>query len=203
MYMDSKISIDEKKKNQNQNDYNVYVDEENKHYTHDGLIDGIIRFTKFTETIDGYELATTENGVKIASYIPPKNGWDIKKALEYGQAHAYPKYDPDTCGNCANAVRIMIEKGGLSTAGRPVPAYQYVGFLPKIGFKHIATVTGKDAQAAWTKSSAQPGDIAVMAHGKNGHICMYTGFQWISDFKQNGMWVYSGKGTCNIFRYGG
>lgn len=196
--MDSKINIDEKKKNQNQNDYNVYVDGENKHYTHHGLIDGIIRFTKFTETIDGFEMTTTENGVKIASYIPPKNGWDIKKALEFGQSYCTSK----SRGICAKAVRMMIEAGGVSTAGRPVAAYQYVGFLPRIGFKHIATVTGVNEQASWTKSSAQPGDIAVMAHGKYGHICMYTGFQWISDFRQNKMWPYGGDGTCNIFRFG-
>ena len=42
-----------------------------------------------------------------------------------------------------------------------------------------------------------------MDHGKHGHICMWNGSQWISDFFQNNMWVYSGDGTCYLYRYNG
>ena len=42
-----------------------------------------------------------------------------------------------------------------------------------------------------------------MDHGVHGHICMFDGNQWISDFVQNNMWVYGGDGTCYIFRYNG
>jgi hypothetical protein len=104
---------------------------------------------------------------------------------------------------CAKFVRTAIEAGGLSTAGRPVSACNYKGFLPKIGYTFIGTIIGKTEQANWSQFSAKPGDIAVMDHGVHGHICMWNGNQWISDFRQTGMWVYSGDGTCYLFRYTG
>ena len=104
---------------------------------------------------------------------------------------------------CAKYVRIAIEAGGVSTAGRPVAAKDYRSFLPRIGFSFIGSITGKSNQANWTKNNARPGDIAVMEHGQYGHICMFSGKQWISDFKQNNMWVYGGDGKCYIFRYDG
>ena len=39
---------------------------------------------------------------------------------------------------------------------------------------------------------------------KYGHIAMYNGQQWISDFKQRRLWCYGdavGNG-CDIFRFG-
>lgn len=107
-------------------------------------------------------------------------------------------------GRCARYVRMAIEAGGLSTAGRPVAAKDYVSFLPKIGFNPLGSISGRDKQASWSSSNAQQGDIAVMNHGQYGHICMWVGDQWISDFKQrNRMWVYQGDGVCNLFRFGG
>ena len=84
-------------------------------------------------------------------------------------------------GHCAMAVRKGIEAGGISTAGRPTLACQYVNYLPKIGFQAIG-LTG----------SPQKGDILVIngCHGHSaGHICMYDGSVWISDFIQRTMWV--------------
>lgn len=105
-------------------------------------------------------------------------------------------------GKCAKYVRMALEAGGLSTVGRPVSACNYKGFLPRIGFGCLGAITGKAQQARWTASQARPGDIAVMDHGKHGHICLYTGSRWVSDFVQNNMWVYGGDGTCYIFRHG-
>ena len=104
---------------------------------------------------------------------------------------------------CAKFVREALGAGGINTTGRPGSAYQYKEYLPKIGFNAIGKITGKSNQLSWTKRSARPGDIAVMDHGEHGHICMFDGIQWISDFRQNNMWVYGGDGTCYIFRYGG
>lgn len=104
---------------------------------------------------------------------------------------------------CAKYVRMAIEAGGLSTAGRPVSACQYKNFLPKIGYQFIGAISGTESQISWSKANAKPGDIAVMDHDVHGHICMWNGGQWISDFKQNNMWVYGGDGTCFLFRYTG
>ena len=45
-------------------------------------------------------------------------------------------------GKCAKYVRTAIEAGGLSTNGHPISAYQYIDFLPKIGFREINKITG-------------------------------------------------------------
>jgi hypothetical protein len=125
--------------------------------------------------------------------------WNVNAALSALNSNARRK----SSGYCARYVRTAIEAGGVSTAGRPGSAYLYTSYLPKIGFGFVTRLFGREAQAQWSASSAQPGDIAVMSHGKHGHICMWNGRQWISDFFQNNMWPYSGDGNCSIFRYNG
>lgn len=102
---------------------------------------------------------------------------------------------PSSKHQCAKYVRMGIEHGGISTAGRPMAAQDYVYFLPKIGFNQISS------------GSPQVGDLCVINHGKYGHICMWCGSQWISDFKQrnavpyssgvNGVWYYRYNGQIN------
>lgn len=125
--------------------------------------------------------------------------WNIHKSIEHLSTHAEPK----SVGRCAKYVRQAIEAGGMDTNGRPGSAYQYKGYLPSKGFNAIGNITGRDKQATWTKLNAQVGDISVMDHGEHGHICMWNGSKWISDFPQNNMWPYRGDGTCTIFRFGG
>ena len=125
--------------------------------------------------------------------------WNLSAAIKHLVTHA----SSSAKHQCAKYVRMAIEAGGLSTAGRPVSACDYKDFLPNIGFRAIGKIYGKSNQASWTNKSARPGDIAVMDHGVHGHICMYSGQRWISDFVQNNMWVYGGDGMCYIFRYNG
>lgn len=114
-----------------------------------------------------------------------------------------PLVTPKSRHVCAKAVRTFLEAGGMSTAGRPGFAWAYRLWLPTKGFNLIAKLYGKAQQAQWTAQNAKPGDIAVMPHGIYGHICMWSGRFWCSDFVQNNMWVYGGDGLCLIFRYGG
>lgn len=146
-------------------------------------------------------LTNGRTSLNSGEYSGPDGKWDMNRAASWITANSYPKYIKGKCGNCAKWVRMAIEAGGISTIGHPGSAYQYIEFLPKIGFKHIATLPNKQTQTAFSSSSVKIGDISVMYHGKYGHICMWNGSQWISDFKQNGMWVYPGNGTCYIFRY--
>lgn len=104
---------------------------------------------------------------------------------------------------CAKYVRMALEAGGINTNNRPESAYKYKNFLPTIGFNLIGKIYGKESQDRWSSTNARQGDIAVMDHGVHGHICMWSGSQWISDFKQKNMWVYGGNGECSIFRYNG
>ena len=181
-------------------DYNDKTDENGKQYNNLSLLEAIIQSVRFSTDPDDANISNGggDNNMSVGSYIPNYEGFNVKAALEWAKKNVGSK----SIGHCAKYVRLMMEAGGMSTAGRPGSAYQYAGYLPKKGFKHIATLYGKQQQADWSKSSAQPGDIAVMAHGKHGHICMWTGVQWVSDFVQNNMWPYSGDGNVNIFRYG-
>lgn len=125
--------------------------------------------------------------------------WNIQDSIKYISQHAESK----SVGRCAKYVRTAMEAGGLNTNGRPGSAYQYKGYLPKLGFTAIGDIHGKEKQKQWSNANAKPGDISVMDHGTHGHICMWNGSKWISDFAQNNMWPYKGDGTCTIFRFGG
>lgn len=109
---------------------------------------------------------------------------------------------------CAKFVRMAMESGGLSTATRPNWAWKYIQWLPTQGFSLVGNVKTNEAQAEFTRSNAKPGDIAVYQKpgagaAQPGHICMYTGSQWISDFRQNRMSVYSSPVNAYVFRYTG
>lgn len=123
-------------------------------------------------------------------------------------------HDQGLCGSssrhmCARAVRTFLEYGGLNTSGRPRLARQYVGYLPTIGFQHIGTLGSTNSQTSFTQSGVQPGDIAVYqkpgAPTEPGHICMWNGQQWCSDFRQNHLSVYRSRGDtlAYIYRWAG
>lgn len=106
--------------------------------------------------------------------------YSVQRAVEYLEKHAYPSYN-SKCGYCARAVREALEAGGLSTTGHPRSAYEYKDFLPKIGFHAVEE----------NNYVPQKGDIIVINKIEghpNGHIAMYSGKKWISDFVQIDMW---------------
>jgi hypothetical protein len=171
-------------------------------FTRYGIIESILRNITIEYTAE-YNKSDTAGGIQVAEYVKNPDGFNITNAMQWiksGANGASPIHGTST-GYCARYVRFMLEAGGIDTTGHPSSAVQYASWLPGKGFRNIATLTGRAQQADWTKSSAQPGDIAVMAHGEHGHICMYTGFDWVSDFRQNRMWPYSGDGVCYIFRF--
>ena len=117
--------------------------------------------------------------------------YDINRATSYLTEHAARKSQ----SLCAQYVREAIEAGGIClrfTYMHPRSADGYDVFLPKLGFKEIEQ---------YDKKHPQKGDVIVIkARGshKDGHIAMYNGKQWISDFKQRDMYgsgEYRQKGT--------
>lgn len=133
------------------------------------------------------------------NFIGSVGNWDIAKSID----HLIRASSAESTHRCAKFVREAIEAGGLSLVGNPTNAIEYVKFLPTKGFKLVKLVK-YDPQYATYMREAMPGDIAVMANPKGGagHICMYTGKQWISDFRQQRAWVYGGQcGLLYIFRY--
>lgn len=117
------------------------------------------------------------------------NDYSNAKAVEYLKSHA-----KDHSQNaCALYVRRAIGAGGCPTFLQPPSACDYEMFLPDLGFVKVSE----------KGYAPQIGDVvvfsAIKGH-KHGHICMYNGTQWVSDFKQRSMYSaaaykYEGKHT--------
>jgi len=122
-----------------------------------------------------------------------KPGFNIDNAVSYLNEHAYPKYDKATCGKCAKAVRLSLEAGGINTSNRPNSAKDYGPYLTKWGFSTV------------NRTNYEPlkGDIRVFQNytggSIHGHINMYNGNQWVSDFFENGDWPGYGYRKANNF----
>lgn len=120
------------------------------------------------------------------------NEYCNEKAVEYITTHAKSHSD----SSCALFVRRAIGAGGCPTFLQPTSACDYDEFLPDLGFSQV------DAEGY----VPQAGDIvvfsAIKGH-KHGHICMYNGRQWVSDFKQRSMYsasAYRHEGTHTYWR---
>ena len=116
---------------------------------------------------------------------------DINKAVDHLIKHAKSK----SVHLCAKYVADALAAGGFKFT-RQGSAYQYRtnGILTKIGYKEISK-----------PSSFQKGDITVTDRNSahpHGHIAMWSGSNWISDFKQRSEFVYSSsQPKVHYFRY--
>lgn len=119
-----------------------------------------------------------------------------EKAGEIARENAEPK----STGSCARYVRTALEKAGYEEPpGRPLSAYQYetTGFINKYGFNKV------DAGNPLT-FKPKPGDISITKafnNHKHGHIAIYDGKNWVSDFKQNSISIYRDLPTQNAEDY--
>ena len=99
-------------------------------------------------------------------------------------------------GWCAKYVANALVAGGFKFE-RQASAYMYhtKGIMTKMGYKEISK-----------PSYFQKGDITVTEKNSNhphGHIAMYSGTQWISDFRQKSEFVYSkNQPPVHYYRYG-
>lgn len=110
--------------------------------------------------------------LSIAYIIYSQNySFNRRKCVRHAEMHALAR--SHTC--CAWFVMRALQTGGCPI---PIaPAYAYKAILPMYGFKK-------------TKDSLQYGDIIVFPTVKGhpwGHIAIWNGKQWISDFKQKSM----------------
>jgi hypothetical protein len=100
---------------------------------------------------------------------------------EWMDAHALSR----SSHHCAMYCRLGMEAAGLSTADRPQSgdAGDYGPFL----LKHGAQTVAQQSYAP------QVGDVVVFdktGQHPNGHIEMYDGHHWVSDFMQNSFSPY-------------
>lgn len=117
---------------------------------------------------------------------------DINKAVDYLISHAEPK----STGWCAKYVANALEAGGFKfTRQNSAYLYRTNGILTKMGYREI----GK-------QNSYVKGDITVTdrnAQYQDGHIAMWSGNNWISDFVQRSEYVYSyNQPPVYYYRYG-
>jgi RHS repeat-associated protein len=100
-------------------------------------------------------------------------------------------------GQCARYCRLGLEAAGFDSSGRPASAGDYGPFLKSRGAGEVSK----------TDYAPQMGDIVVF--GKNeahphGHMAVFDGDQWISDFKQKKMNPYrdeASAGEHTIYRF--
>ena len=112
------------------------------------------------------------------AFCPRPYTYDVDKTLAYLNEKAHKKSQ----GLCAQYVRKALEAGGCSTWGHPMCAKGYTDFLPYLNFSEVDR----------KNFSPQKGDIIVFDATKGhpyGHIAIWNGKQWISDFKQKSKFV--------------
>lgn len=104
--------------------------------------------------------------------------WSPEEAARYATEHAEKK----SVGMCALYVRNAIIAGGIPLyVGGDAWSYKYM--LPILNFHQVGKETEREV-----------GDIVVfqpIGGRKYGHITIWNGKQWVSDFKQRNLIVHS------------
>ncbi|KLO56822.1 cytoplasmic protein [Delftia tsuruhatensis] len=120
--------------------------------------------------------------------------WNVDNAVATLQTNARAS----SAGYCARYVRDAIGAGGIALQ-RTRDAKDYGTSLVAAGF------TRYDAMP---EGGYKKGDVAVMqgfTSSPAGHMQMFDGSAWISDFKQNGFWAGPGyrthKPAFKIYRH--
>jgi hypothetical protein len=156
-------------------------------------------------SVNKYQINKPQDSVSNDQFIPGdvanntvvgKNGkrYNIPRAVSTLTSRSLDK----STGSCARFVRIAMEGGGLNTSRRPVSAKNYDDYLPSLGFTDVSS----------SSYSPKTGDIAVIqsiSGHVHGHICMFNGTIWISDFRQRDFWGGSAyrnsRPRVNFFRW--
>ncbi|HEG0266800.1 TPA: hypothetical protein SB288_001761 [Campylobacter coli] len=133
-----------------------------------------------TSQASGSITSTTQNTEVQGSSSGGSPG--SKAAAEFSK-----KYNLGTrsTGSCAKYVRSYLMASGYPLSGWPIAAADYINFLPKYGFTPV--------QGRATQISPEVGDISItrrFGNHKYGHIAIWNGSNWISDFKQNSVSIY-------------
>jgi hypothetical protein len=99
--------------------------------------------------------------------------WDVRKAIQYLQSHA----EPHSTGRCAHHVREAIEAGGVHLIHH-VSAKDYGSSLLVVGFQEIPW------EVVNMECAGDVGIVEPITGHPHGHMAMFDGTYWISDFVQ-------------------
>lgn len=132
--------------------------------------------------------------------------WDVEKAVQYLNEHA----ESSSIGYCARYVKRAISAGGDITAWPSiVSAKDYGSALLERGFQVVpvggGSIAGDVVIIQGIKKSDFPAGEINRDH-PHGHMAMYNGSQWVSDFKQNNGFYPGGdyrraKPACVFYRH--
>lgn len=126
--------------------------------------------------------------ILIWNHLPYR--YSNEKTVTYATSHAAKK----SRSMCAWYVTKSMWHGGCPIG--LIPAYAYEKTLPQMGFKEISSEGYKPIK----------GDICVLPQNKIshfGHIAIYNGEKWVSDFKHKSPYpnsTYEENGHEKIFR---
>lgn len=105
--------------------------------------------------------------------VAKKPPFDIDKAVKYLEDNAAGK----STGKCAKSVRRALQHSGFYLPEHPEDAREYGDYLEWGGLSKVDK----------TNYVPQKGDVAVIqppVKGEPGHMQMYGGEKWLSDYKQ-------------------
>lgn len=118
--------------------------------------------------------------------------WDVNTAIQHLRTNA----KPTSQGQCAQYTRRAVDAGGIRLIST-LHAKDYGSSLTKAGFCEVSS-----------KGPFQAGDVAVIqpiTGHPDGHMCMFDGSNWISDFKQHSLYpgpaYRNAKPIYKIYRY--
>lgn len=136
-----------------------------------------------TVTVDDHTQspAPTPAGGAVPTSQPTTSAFNVDKAVGYLDQHGTPRYLKGINGHCGTAIRKAIGAGGLTIPLTP-SAQDFGPPLIKAGFTKV-DIGGTQPY------TPKRGDVVIYpAWGKHtdGHIQMYDGKQWVSDFRQHG-----------------
>lgn len=132
--------------------------------------------------------------------------WNKDSALSHLNTSAHTRSQ----SNCAAYVRQAIEAGGM-TITRPAPrpgltypaAADYGSHIQAKGFVPVYTYAGNGSPLPNITSvpGQQAGDVVIIQPIPGhpyGHMAMFNGTQWISDFRQEQLGFYPGSAYQNL-----
>lgn len=140
--------------------------------------------------------ATAPPAAATQAAQPPVAGWNVDKAIKHLQEKAGDKSQ----SACARFTREAINAGGMNVPGLGAGKNSAENYGPSLvahGFKEHAA---KDI------TTFKKGDVVVVQgtdKHKDGHMAMYDGKQWISDFKQKdiNVWKDVANPSYKVYRY--
>ncbi len=121
--------------------------------------------------------------VEISAFNKAVDEFNSKFSIKKAVAELNRQAGAFSTGKCAQYFRQALEEGGLSTDGRPNHAKDYGAFLIKLGFTPITTneyLVGD--VVVWQGFSGVKGTLKDHPFG---HVQMFNGTIWKSDYAQN------------------